>query len=142
MPQVNLWGTIIVIGDMQRTGKYIRGRWVPPVELLPGEFEVLARPSRLNGRSGQFVLTNQRVIWRPNFRRKARESDLLLIAHERITSCAVTRPWQHFFLENAIRLRLNSGLSFSLYVKDAGMILPAIREHMTRSRYKPGDLFA
>jgi hypothetical protein len=127
---------------MQRTGQFIGGKWVGKVELLPGEFEVLSRPSKLGGRPGRLLLTNQRLIWRPSFRLKAKETDMTLIAHERVVACDVVRPWQRLFLSSALRVKLRGGETLLLYVRDAESILPTVREHLSRARYKPGDLFS
>ena len=109
--------------------------------LLPGEFEVFSRPARRGWRAGRLVFTNQRFIWRPGFRRKVEETDLLVIAHERVTACDLVRPWQHFFLERALRLRLQSGETLLLSVRDPDTILPLVRDHLGRERYRPGELF-
>lgn len=127
---------------MQRTGQLIGGRWVAKVELLPGEFEVLSRPARLHGRAGRLLVTNQRYIWRPSFMLKTKETDMVLVAHERIASCDAVRPWQRLFLKAALRLRLRGGETLVFYTRDAETILPTLREHMSRTRYKPGDLFS
>ena len=126
---------------MESTGKFIGGRWKARVELLPGEFEVFTRSARRGWRSGQLVFTNQRFIWRPRFKRKAEASDILSIQHERVINCDVARPWQHLFLERALRLRLQSGETILLLAGDVETILPIVRDYMARERYRPGELF-
>jgi hypothetical protein len=126
---------------MKGTGQFIGGRWTARVELLPGEFEVFTRSARRGWRAGQFVFTNQRFIWRPRFKRNAQETDVLSIPHERLTGCDVARPWQHLFLERALRLRLQSGEAILLMVGDPEAILPLVRDYMARERYKLGGLF-
>jgi hypothetical protein len=126
---------------MESTGKFIGGRWKARVELLPGEFEVFTRSARRGWRVGQLVFTNQRFIWRPKFKRKAEMSDILSIPHERVVGCDVARPWQHLFLERALRLRLQSGEAILLIAGDVETILPTVREYMSRTRYRPGELF-
>jgi len=90
---------------------------------------------------GQLVFTNQRFIWRPKFKRKASETDILVIPHERVADCDVARPWQHLFLERALRLRLQSGETILLLAGDVETILPLVRDYMSRGRYRPGELF-
>lgn len=126
---------------MNSTGKFIGGRWTAQVELLPGEFEVFTRSARRGWRPGQLVFTNQRFIWRPRFKRKAEMSDVLSIPHERVMICDVARPWQHLFLERALRLRLQSGETILILAGDVETILPLVRDYMSRGRYKPGELF-
>jgi hypothetical protein len=126
---------------MEGTGKFIGGRWTARVELLPGEFEVFTRSARRGWRVGQLVFTNQRFIWRPKFKRKAEISDVLSIPHERVMIADVARPWQHLFLERALRLRLQSGETVLLLAGDVETILPLVRDYMSRGRYKPGELF-
>jgi hypothetical protein len=126
---------------MRETGKFIGGRWTAKVELLPGEFEVFNRRARHKGRLGQLIFTNQRFIWRPSFRRNADETHILQIPHERVNACDITRPWQHLFLERALRLRLHGGETIQLITRDAEAILPIIRDYMSRERYRPGELF-
>jgi hypothetical protein len=126
---------------MESTGRFIGGRWTARVELLPGEFEVFTRSARRGWRVGELVFTNQRFIWRPKFKRKAQETDVLSIAHERVASCDAARPWQHLFLERALRLRLQSGETILLVAGDVETILPTVRDYMSRGRYKPGELF-
>jgi hypothetical protein len=127
---------------MQRTGQFIEGRWSAKVELLPGEYEVFTKPARYGSRSGQLVLTNQRLIWRPSFKPKASETDMLLIAHERINSFDAVRPWQTLFLSTALLIRMRDGETLTLYTSAAHTMLPTIRQFMSRSRYRPGDLFS
>jgi hypothetical protein len=126
---------------MESTGRFISGRWTARVELLPGEFEVFTRSARRGWRVGQLVFTNQRFIWRPKFKRKAQETDVLSIPHERVAGCDAARPWQHLFLERALRLRLQSGETILLVAGDVETILPTVREYMARGRYRPGELF-
>jgi hypothetical protein len=126
---------------MEGTGKFISGRWTARVELLPGEFEVFTRSARRGWRVGQLVFTNQRFIWRPKFKRKAEMTDVLAIPHERVMMADVARPWQHLFLERALRLRLQSGETLLLMAGDVETILPLVRDYMSRGRYKPGELF-
>ena len=126
---------------MKETGQFIGGRWTARVELLPGEFEVFTRRARRGWRVGQLVFTNQRFIWRPRFKRNAEATAVLSIPHERVTSCDVARPWQHLFLERALRLRLQSGEAILLMVGDPEAILPILRDYMARERYKLGGLF-
>ncbi|HYE64345.1 MAG TPA: hypothetical protein VD966_02110 [Pyrinomonadaceae bacterium] len=126
---------------MEGTGKFIGGRWTAKVELLPGEFEVFSRSARRGWRAGQLVFTNQRFIWRPSFKRKVDELDILRIAHERIIACDLVRPWQSLFLERALRLRLQSGEAVLLVMRDAERVLPTVRDYMSRQRYRPGELF-
>jgi hypothetical protein len=126
---------------MEGTGKFIGGRWTARVELLPGEFEVFTRSARRGWRVGQLVFTNQRFIWRPKFKRKAEISDVLAIPHERVMRADVARPWQHLFLERALRLRLQSGETILLLAGDVETILPLVRDYMSRGRYQPGELF-
>ena len=126
---------------MEGTGRFIGGRWTAQVELLAGEFEVFTRSARRGWRMGQLVFTNQRFIWRPRFKRSAEVLDTLIIPHERVTSCDVARPWQHLFLERALRLRLLSGETILLMAGDVETILPVVRDYMSRGRYKPGELF-
>ena len=126
---------------MEGTGKFIGGRWTARVELLPGEFEVFTRSARRGWRMGQLVFTNQRFIWRPKFKRKAEISDVLSIPHERVMTADAARPWQHLFLERALRLRLQSGETILLLAGDVETILPLVRDYMSRGRYKPGELF-
>lgn len=111
------------------------------MELLPGEFEVFTRKARRGWRMGQLVFTNQRFIWLPSFKRKAQETDILIIAHERVAASDVARPWQHLFLERALRLRLQSGEAILLMVGDVDAVLPLVRDYMSRGRYRPGELF-
>jgi hypothetical protein len=73
---------------------------------------------------------------------KTKETDMVLVAHERIASCDAVRPWQRLFLKAALRLRLRGGETLVFYTRDAETILPTVREHMSRTRYKPGDLFS
>lgn len=126
---------------MEGTGKLIGGKRKSPVEMLPGEFEVFSRAARRGWRAGRLVFTNQRFIWRPSFKRKLEEADLLIIPHERIISCDPIRPWQHLFLDRAFRLRLQSGEMILLSVRDAQTALPLVRQYMSRERYRPGELF-
>ncbi|HKQ99107.1 MAG TPA: hypothetical protein VJT09_00460 [Pyrinomonadaceae bacterium] len=126
---------------MESTGRFIKGRWTARVELLPGEFEVFTRSARRGWRVGQLVFTNQRFIWRPKFKRKAEASDILSIQHERVAAADVARPWQHLFLERALRLRLQSGETILLIAGDVETILPLVRDYMSRGRYRPGELF-
>jgi hypothetical protein len=126
---------------MEGTGKFIGGRWTARVELLPGEFEVFTRSARRGWRMGQIVFTNQRFIWRPKFKRQAEMSDILSIPHERVMMADVARPWQHLFLERALRLRLQSGETILLLAGDVETILPLVRDYMSRGRYQPGELF-
>lgn len=126
---------------MESTGKFIGGRWAAKVELLPGEFEVFSRAARRNWRVGQLVFTNQRFIWRPSFKPKAEATDVLHIAHERVARCDLVRPWQHLFVERALRLRLHDGEAILLFVRDAETVLPLVRNYMSLGRYKPGELF-
>ncbi len=126
---------------MESTGKFIGGRWAAKVELLPGEFEVFARRASRGWRSGQLVFTNQRFIWRPNWKRRVEETDILRIAHERIVACDLVRPWQHLFLERVLRLRLQSGEAILLSVRDPETIMVLVGEYMSRGRYRPGELF-
>ena len=126
---------------MEGTGKFISGRWTARVELLPGEFEVFTRSARRGWRVGQLVFTNQRFIWRPKFKRKAEMTDVLAIPHERVMIADVARPWQHLFLERALRLRLQSGETVLLMAGDVETILPLVRDYMSRGRYTPGELF-
>jgi hypothetical protein len=126
---------------MEGTGKFISGRWTARVELLPGEFEVFTRSARRGWRVGQLVFTNQRFIWRPKFKRNAEMTDILAIPHERVMIADVARPWQHLFLERALRLRLQSGETVLLMAGDVETILPLVRDYMSRGRYKPGELF-
>lgn len=126
---------------MEGTGKFIGGRWKARVELLPGEFEVFTRSARRGWRVGQLVFTNQRFIWRPKFKRRAEMSDILSISHERVIDCSIARPWQHLFLERALRLRLQSGETILLMAGDVETILPLVRDYMARGRYRPGELF-
>ena len=126
---------------MEGTGNFISGRWTARVELLPGEFEVFTRSARRGWRMGQLVFTNQRFIWRPKFKRKAEMADVLSIPHERVMMADVARPWQHLFLERALRLRLQSGETVLLLAGDVETILPLVRDYMSRGRYKPGELF-
>jgi hypothetical protein len=126
---------------MEGTGKFISGRWTARVELLPGEFEVFTRSARRGWRVGQLVFTNQRFIWRPKFKRNAEMTDVLAIPHERVMIADVARPWQHLFLERALRLRLQSGETVLLMARDVETILPLVRDYMSRGRYKPGELF-
>lgn len=126
---------------MEGTGNFIGGRWTARVELLPGEFEVFTRSARRGWRMGQLVFTNQRFIWRPKFKRKAEMADVLSIPHERVIIADVARPWQHLFLERALRLRLQSGETILLLAGDVETILPLVRDYMSRGRYKPGELF-
>jgi hypothetical protein len=126
---------------MESTGKFIGGRWRARVELLPGEFEVFTRSARRGWRVGQFIFTNQRFIWRPKFKRNADLSDMLSIPHERVIMADAARPWQHLFLERALRLRLQSGETILLIAGDVETILPTVRDYMSRGRYKPGELF-
>jgi hypothetical protein len=128
--------------EMQRTGRFIEGRWGAKIELLPGEYEVFTKPARYGSRSGQLVFTNQRIIWRPTFKRKASETDMLLIAHERVGSCDAVRPWQTLFLSTALVIRLRDGETLTLYTSEAHTMLPTIRQFMSRERYRPGDLFS
>ena len=125
---------------MNSTGRFI-GKRSAQVELLPGEFEVFTRNARRGWRSGKLIFTNQRFIWWPSWKRKLDELDILSIAHERVISCDITRPWQQLFLERALRLRLQSGESVSLILRDAETLLPTLRQYMTRRRYQPGELF-
>jgi hypothetical protein len=108
---------------------------------LPGEFEVFTRSARRGLRMGQLVFTNQRFIWRPKFKRKAEAADILVIPHERVIVCDVARPWQHLFLERALRLQLQSGEMILLMTGDVETILPLVRDYMSRGRYKLGELF-
>jgi hypothetical protein len=126
---------------MEGTGKFISGRWTARVELLPGEFEVFTRSARRGWRVGQLVFTNQRFIWRPKFKRNAEMTDILAIPHERVMIADVARPWQHLFLERALRLRLQSGETVLLMAGDVETILPLVRDYMSRGRYQPGELF-
>jgi hypothetical protein len=126
---------------MSETGKFIGGRWTAKVELLPGEFEVFNRRARMGGRLGQLIFTNQRFIWRPSFRRRTDETEILRIPHERVNACDIVRPWQHLFLERALRLRLHGGETILFIIRDAHTILPVVRDYMSRERYKPGELF-
>ncbi|HEV7859858.1 MAG TPA: hypothetical protein VGO91_14675 [Pyrinomonadaceae bacterium] len=126
---------------MRETGNFIGGRWTAKVELLPGEFEVFNRRARHKGRLGQLIFTNQRFIWRPSFRRRADQTEVLLIPHERVNACDITRPWQQLFLQRALRLRLHDGETITLNLRDADTILPVIRDYMSRERYRPGELF-
>lgn len=126
---------------MEGTGKFISGRWTARVELLPGEFEVFTRSARRGWRVGQLVFTNQRFIWRPKFKRNAEMTDVLAIPHERVMVADVARPWQHLFIERALRLRLQSGETVLLMAGDVETILPLVRDYMSRGRYKPGELF-
>lgn len=126
---------------MSETGKFIGGRWRAKVELLPGEFEVFSRRARRGGRMGQLSFTNQRFIWRPSFRRHTDETEILRIGHERVNLCDTMRPWQHLFLERALRLRLHGGETILFIIRDAQSILPVIREYLSRERYRPGELF-
>lgn len=126
---------------MEGTGRFISGRWTARVELLPGEFEVFTRSARRGWRVGQLVFTNQRFIWRPKFKRRAQEADILVIPHERVMNADVARPWQHLFLERALRLRLQSGETILLLAGDVETILPLVRDYMSRGRYRPGELF-
>jgi len=126
---------------MEGTGQFIGGRWTAKVELLPGEFEVFTRSARRGWRTGQLIFTNQRFIWRPKFKPKAQDTDVLAIPHERVINCDVARPWQHLFLERALRLRLQSGEAILLIAGDVETILPMVRDYMSRGRYKPGELF-
>ncbi|MDT4897743.1 MAG: hypothetical protein QOH25_2820 [Acidobacteriota bacterium] len=126
---------------MEGTGNFIGGRWTARVELLPGEFEVFTRSARRGWRMGQLVFTNQRFIWRPKFKRRAEMSDVLSIPHERVMRADVARPWQHLFLERALRLRLQSGETILLLAGDVETILPLVRDYMSRGRYQPGELF-
>jgi len=126
---------------MQRTGQFLAGRWTAKVELLPGEFEIFSRSCSFGGRPGHLLFTNQRFIWRPSFKPKATETDLLLIAHERVSSIEIIRPWQRLFLNKALRLKVRGGETINFYVNSADTLLPVIREHMSRKRYKVGDLF-
>ena len=126
---------------MEGTGRFIGGRWTAKDEVLPGEFEVFTRSARRGWRMGQLVFTNQRFIWRPKFKRKAEATDILSITHERVASCGVARPWQHLFLERALRLKLQSGETILLMAGDVDTILPIVRDYMSRGRYKPGELF-
>ena len=126
---------------MEGTGKFIGGRWKARVELLPGEFEVFTRSARRGWRVGQLVFTNQRFIWRPKFKRRAEIFDVLSIPHERVINCDIARPWQHLFLERALRLRLQSGETILLMAGDVETILPMVRDYMSRGRYEPGELF-
>lgn len=126
---------------MEGTGRFIGGRWTARVESLPGEFEVFTRSARRGWRVGQLVFTNQRFVWLPKFKRNAEAADILLIPHERVMSCGVSRPWQHLFLERALRLRLQSGETILLIAGDVETILPLLRDYMSRGRYRPGELF-
>lgn len=126
---------------MEGTGRFIGGGRKAQVELLPGEFEVFTRSARRGWRMGQLIFTNQRFIWRPRFKRRADVLDVLIIPHERVMSCDAGRPWQHFFLERALRLRLQSGETILLTAGDVEAILPVVRDYMSRGRYKPGELF-
>ncbi len=126
---------------MESTGKFIGGRWKARVELLPGEFEVFTRSARRGWRTGQLIFTNQRFVWRPKFKRKAEALDILSIPHERVSGCDVARPWQHLFLERALRLRLQGGETILLMAGDVETILPIVRDYMSRERYRPGELF-
>jgi hypothetical protein len=51
------------------------------------------------------------------------------------------RPWQHLFLERALRLRLQSGETILLIAGDVETLLPTVRDYMSRGRYRPGELF-
>jgi hypothetical protein len=126
---------------MEPTGQYIGSRWAGRVELLPGEFEVFSKSARRDHRAGRMIFTNQRLIWRPSFKPKVGERDMLVIALESITACEVVRPWQSFFLVKALQLLTQSGDTLVLYVQDPESILPKMREYMSRDRYKPGELF-
>ncbi|MDQ3819542.1 MAG: hypothetical protein M3362_17945 [Acidobacteriota bacterium] len=126
---------------MEGTRSFIGGRWTARVELLPGEFEVFTRSARRGLRMGQLVFTNQRFIWLPKFKRNAAAVDILIIPHERVVSCGIARPWQHLFLERALRLRLQSGETILLMAGDIEAILPTVRDYMSRGRYRPGELF-
>lgn len=126
---------------MESTGRFIGGRWAARVELLPGEFEVFTRSARRGWRMGQLVFTNQRFIWRPKFKRNAEALDILVIPHERVIVCDMARPWQHLFLERALRLQLQSGEMILLMIGDVETILPLVRDYMSRGRYKLGELF-
>jgi hypothetical protein len=126
---------------MEGAGKFIGGKWKAMVELLPGEFEVFSRAARRGWRAGRLVFTNQRFIWRPSFKRKVEDSDMLIIGHERVVSCELQRPWQHLFLDRALKLRLQSGETIFLSVRDAQTVLPLVRQYMSRDRYRPGELF-
>lgn len=126
---------------MEGTGQFIGGRWTAQIELLPGEFEVFTRRARRGLRMGHLIFTNQRFIWRPAFKRKAQGTDILSIPHGRVTSCDGARPWQHLFLERALRLQLQSGEAIFLIVGDVEAILPLVRDYMSRERYKLGGLF-
>jgi hypothetical protein len=126
---------------MEGTGRFIGSRWTARVELLPGEFEVFTRSARRGWRVGQLVFTNQRFIWLPKFKRNVEASDMLVIPHERVMSCGTARPWQHLFLERALRLRLQSGETILLMAGDVETILPLVRDYMSRGRYQPGELF-
>jgi len=66
---------------------------------------------------------------------------MLLIAHERVSSIEIARPWQRLFLTKALRLKLRGGETINFYVNKAETLLPIIREHISRKRYKVGDLF-
>src|SRR5258708_40092035 len=101
---------------MQRTGPFLAGRWTAKVELLPGEFEVFSRSCSFGGRTGLLLFSNQRFIWRPRFKPNATETDMLLIAHERVSSIEIARPWQRLFLHKALRLKLRGGETINFYV--------------------------
>jgi hypothetical protein len=126
---------------MAGTGNYIGGRWDPKVELLPGEFEVFSRSARRGSRAGKLTFTNQRFIWRPTWKARIKDDDILRIAHERVVACDVIRPWQRLFIERALRLRLQDGETILMVIRDVEFILPLIREYMSRTRYQPGELF-
>ncbi len=134
-------GPSSTIVAMEGTGKFIGGRWTARVELLPGEFEVFMRAAGLGWRPGQLVFTNQRFIWRPGWTSKAGATDVLSVAHERVASCDLVRPWQRLFLQRVLRLRLHSGEMILLGVRNADAILPLVRDYMSRGRYRPGELF-
>jgi hypothetical protein len=68
-------------------------------------------------------------------------TDVLAIPHERVMIADVARPWQHLFIERALRLRLQSGETVLLMAGDVETILPLVRDYMSRGRYKPGELF-
>lgn len=125
---------------MEGTGDFVGGRRGARVELLPGEFEVFSRRARRGWQSGRMVFTNQRFIWWPSFRR-ADEMSILRVEHERIARVDVVRPWQRLFLERALRLRLQTGEQIYFITRDAESILPIIRNYMSGSRYRPGELF-
>jgi hypothetical protein len=126
---------------METTGRFIGGRWKAQIELQPGEYEVFTRSARRGWRMGQLIFTNQRFVWRPKFKPRAEMSDILSIPHERVMSCDIARPWQHLFLERALRLRLQSGENILLLAGDVEAILPVVRDYMSRGRYRPGELF-